>query len=387
MRRPLLVTLFVLLFSWIGLSPQPLAADDNDIEFTGILSAKNGTEWIVDGRTVLVTSDTELESDNGPLNVGACVEVEGELLPDGRVLAEEIESVRASKCAGGGTGPGPGPGDDGDDDDEIELKGVVRSAPPGGRIGTWNIGGRVVIADEKTELDTERGPIETGVCVEVEGRLRPDGSVLAEEIERKSPSECGLPGRDPKNDDDDDDDDDRGKVELEGTIESLPNGLIGMWTVAGRQVLVSATTELEQDDRPFAVGVCVEVEAVRNGAGMLLALEIETESRGDCGSPGGSAGRVELIAELRRIDGPGDWLVGGTRVVLTDDTKLRTQRGPAALGACLRVKGETRADGALIASAIDVRSAAGAARAGPGARSSSKVWCRRVPPTAISASG
>lgn len=73
---------------------QIAVADD---EFYGIIDSrpesKVGT-WVVSGRSIEVTEDAELDEDNGPLRVGACVEVE---IDDGQV--EEIESESPKKCS------------------------------------------------------------------------------------------------------------------------------------------------------------------------------------------------------------------------------------------------------------------------------------------------
>ena len=53
---------------------------------------KVGT-WVIGGRSVEVTKSTELDDDNGPLTIGACVEVD---IDDGKV--DEIESEPAEKC-------------------------------------------------------------------------------------------------------------------------------------------------------------------------------------------------------------------------------------------------------------------------------------------------
>ena len=68
-------------------------------EFHGIIEsrpdAKAGT-WVVGGRSINVTENTKLDEDHGPLNAGACVEVE---LESGPVeVAEKIESEPPSKC-------------------------------------------------------------------------------------------------------------------------------------------------------------------------------------------------------------------------------------------------------------------------------------------------
>lgn len=50
-------------------------------------------------------------------------------------------------------------------------------------IGTWQVGGTTVQVTETTEVDQEMGSLAVGVAVEVEGKVQPDGSILASEIE------------------------------------------------------------------------------------------------------------------------------------------------------------------------------------------------------------
>ena len=50
-------------------------------------------QWVIGGKTVNATAQTELDDRKGPLTVGACVEVE---IDDGAV--EEIEAEKMRKC-------------------------------------------------------------------------------------------------------------------------------------------------------------------------------------------------------------------------------------------------------------------------------------------------
>jgi hypothetical protein len=68
-----------------------------DEEFYGVIEQRpqsNLGMWVIAGQQIEVTKKTELESDHGPLAVGACVEVEHE-----KNVAEEIESVKPEKCS------------------------------------------------------------------------------------------------------------------------------------------------------------------------------------------------------------------------------------------------------------------------------------------------
>jgi hypothetical protein len=67
-----------------------------DEEFYGIIESrpesKIGT-WVIGGRQVEVTEQTEIDEDDGPLAVGACVQVEYK-----GNITEEIESEDKTKC-------------------------------------------------------------------------------------------------------------------------------------------------------------------------------------------------------------------------------------------------------------------------------------------------
>jgi hypothetical protein len=68
-----------------------------DEEFYGVIEQRPQTNlgmWVIAGQQIEVTKKTELESEHGPLAVGACVEVEHD-----KNVAEEIESVKPEKCS------------------------------------------------------------------------------------------------------------------------------------------------------------------------------------------------------------------------------------------------------------------------------------------------
>ena len=59
-----------------------------EVKFTGPITEIGEGKLTLGGRTVIVNEDTEIE---GELQVGLVVEVEGEIQPDGTIVAEEIE--------------------------------------------------------------------------------------------------------------------------------------------------------------------------------------------------------------------------------------------------------------------------------------------------------
>jgi uncharacterized protein DUF5666 len=67
-----------------------------DEEFYGRIDSRpegNAGIWIVSGQQVEVTDKTKIDSDNGPLVVGSCVEVEHK-----KGVVKEIETSKPSKC-------------------------------------------------------------------------------------------------------------------------------------------------------------------------------------------------------------------------------------------------------------------------------------------------
>ena len=66
-------------------------------EFYGTIENRPTTNlgiWVISGQQVEVTDKTDLDADNGPLVVGACVEVEHD-----KGVAEDIESMKPAKCS------------------------------------------------------------------------------------------------------------------------------------------------------------------------------------------------------------------------------------------------------------------------------------------------
>ena len=82
-----------LAFSALAFSLGAVADDD----FYGIVESRpldgDVGEWVIGGRTFTATVPTEIDTDDGPLDIGVCasVDMEGERV-------EEIESEPARKC-------------------------------------------------------------------------------------------------------------------------------------------------------------------------------------------------------------------------------------------------------------------------------------------------
>ena len=301
--------------------------DDDDFEFRGVIEALPNTagfigDWTVSGRKVHVSATTKINQDDGKVMVGATVKVEGVVQTDNSVMAREIE-VQSGQVK------------------EFEFTGTVETLPDTmGRIGDWKVSGTVVHVSAATMIKQESAPVAVGDKVEVEGSKRADGSVDAFEIEVKSDIE---------------DDDNDGEVEFKGAIESLPDtmGRIGVWSVGGRKVNVTAATKISPNAAAAAVGFIVEVEGVKRADGSIDARQIEVKSMGGAGG-----NFVQFEGTVEALPGtPGQigvWTVSGRKVNVTATTKIETNGAPVAVGSKVEVKGALAADGSINAAKIEV---------------------------------
>jgi hypothetical protein len=128
-------------------------ADEDELKFEITGPVESMDPWVVAG--VEFETDEATEIDEG-IAVGDRVKVVGRILEDGRWVAGEIKLIEEDQSL------------------RFEFVGKVASIEP------WVIGGVAVATDENTEI-TEG--IEVGDIVRVEGTIRPDGTLLAEEIE------------------------------------------------------------------------------------------------------------------------------------------------------------------------------------------------------------
>jgi cytoskeletal protein CcmA (bactofilin family) len=293
-------------------------------------------DWRVGGRTIHVSASTRIETEFGPVAVGAFVEVYGSARTDASIDATKIETK--SNAAGG--------------DGRDELKGLIE-ALPAGFVGDWRISGRTVHVTAATMIDQEHGAPAVGASVEVSGMLRADGSFDAARIEVKGASSGP----------------DEGSSTFKGTIESFPStpGFIGDWQVGGRTIHVSSSTRIETVFGPIAVGAFVEVQGARRADGSIDATKIETKS-----NVAGGDGRDELKGAIEALPSAGfigDWRINGRTVHVTSATIINQEHGAAAVGAFVEVTGTRRADGSIDATRIEIQPLSGSSGSGPGGSS------------------
>ena len=267
------------------LASAPAIAKEGIIEINGVVQSKPVSligDWTIAGRTVRTDGATVFKQELGPIGVGALVEVKGTQASDGAVVAQSIEV----KQPAGTTSPPPG-------QLEPEVNGAVEGLPANGLLGTWKVGGRTVTVLTTTQINQEHGGVAIGAIVQVNGTLNADQSITASRIEVKSSTVATPNPATPT-------------VEIQGTIDVLPAGLLGTWTVAGRAVLVDATTVLNAESGSFAVGATVEVHAQLAGRRPNHRDEDRTQGRHWRGSPGrtilGTRHRAATNRSPRRVE-------------------------------------------------------------------------------------
>jgi len=226
----------------------PLPPINVRIKFEGIIQSIDNSQtpavWVINGLTVLVTPDTEIDEEHGPAQVGAWVKVKAHLEPasDGTsyvIVADEIEVKRSPGACF-----------------KVEFYGELMSITTDDSGQTvWIVSGHTVIITAETQIE---GTPEVGAIVKIEGCAQPDGSVIATEVEvRRPPGEGGE------------------EVEFRGPIVEMTDG---QWQVGRWIVLITDSTQISGD--PPDVGDLAEVHGYLNAQGQVVAKEIEVKDVG-----------------------------------------------------------------------------------------------------------
>jgi hypothetical protein len=225
-------------------------AEQAEVEFKGTITSLPPTgfigDWMVGGKIIHVSAATRIDQEEGPVVVGALIQVEGVQRPDGSIDAAKIEVL---------SNPG---GDDG----RSELEGVIQMLPgTTGFIGDWIVSGRTVHVTTATTIDQEHGAVAVGAQVEVKGNLRSDGSLDAVKIEVKAGQQ-----------------DDHADARFKGSIQSLPNtsDMTGDWVISTTMVHVTRATRLSAQHGAFVVGGRVKVTGTQRTDGSIDASRIKS---------------------------------------------------------------------------------------------------------------
>ncbi len=135
--------------------------------------------WKVGGRTVHITSATQIDQTDGAVAKGAKVLVEGYRLKDGSIKATSID-VNPSPSGMFLVTKGK----------EVRFFGTIQSLPSApGWIGNWKVGGRTVHVSTSTLIDQTDRAVAKGAQVLVEGFRLKNGSINATSIDVLAPNQ------------------------------------------------------------------------------------------------------------------------------------------------------------------------------------------------------
>ena len=134
--------------------------------------------WIVNGREVLVTGQTEIEEEHGKVEAGAYVEVEGNYEGNTFTAYEiEVKGDKKSRHKKGAHRKAY----------NSKFYGMIESMPESGYNGVWIVDGRKVEVNKDTIIDETRGKAANGASVKIKG-VRTGNTITAIEIDVKGES-------------------------------------------------------------------------------------------------------------------------------------------------------------------------------------------------------
>lgn len=228
------------------------ADDEDEIELTAPIDSVYNDTLIVGGLTFWTDDNTEIFADDdqplsfGDLQAGMIVEIEGRIIPDNGIYAEEIEVEDFFQ-------------------DELEISGIIDSIG-----GDWLsvLGIRFSVGENTLVFDDDNQPINfadliAGMEVEVHAEPQADGSWLALRIELE---------------------DDQEDLEFTTIIDSIATNSLH---AAGLIFHVDENTlVLDHGNHPISfadlsAGMLVEIKAIPQNNGEYLALRIKLEDSGN----------------------------------------------------------------------------------------------------------
>jgi len=299
--------------------PNPTATSEGAQRWPG--------EWVVSGRTVIVSQQTVIEERNGKVMIGADVEVTGSLASGGKFSATKVTVLPVIQLP-----PLP-----------VSLRGKIESLPTtSDLVGDWKVAGRTIKVTAQTRITGRTTQLVVGALVEVRGTVE-NGQVTASAVtvlgDEATTGNITFVGE-------------ITNIQTSVTSSSGPS-LIGTWKVGERTVQVVAATRIDQSNGQAQVGAIAEVEGTLQPDGAVLAKEIEIKrGTGSTVSYTRFYGTIETLPN----GGPltGTWVVSGRQVTVGARTRIVREHGTPAVGAFVQVEGTQRADGAVDAVVIQV---------------------------------
>jgi len=276
-------------------------------------------DWVVDGVTYRATAGSEFKQEDGAFAVGACVKVHA-LTTTTPATLREVETERAYHCDGQ-SGAGA----------EAEAYGVIQSFPAN-LIGEWNVGGLIYVADAATEFKQEGGPFAVGTTVKVHFSTDAAGANRAREIETKYANDGGG------SDDDGNGSHEGAEGHAYGIADSVPDGLVGAWSIGGVAYTATAGTKFEQSDGPLANGARVKVEYYLGAGGERIAKKIESTSDDGGASSPANTKVFGFVNQMPAGGLVGTWVIDNVTYEAGAGTKFNESDGVLGVGAYVAVE-------------------------------------------------
>ena len=263
--------------------------------------------WTVAGIDFTVNAETKISDRGEPIMLDNWVEVRAVQGAEGFV-AVSIHAV--------------------DDREDVEIYGAIQAFSD----TEWTVSGIVVTANEDTKV---MGEPSVGLLAHVSAKMQEDGTLLARTVKVMWNERGGW--RQPQS--------------IQGKIEALPeSGLIGVWTVDGKQVEVTEQTRVMQ--RKFAVEVGATVRVVGYTEGDLVkALLVVVMGPAEGSKPFQLKGTIETLPAEGML---GEWGVSGKTILVTENTRIAGQQF-VKVGAPVTVVGTEKADGTVNATLIHAK--------------------------------
>jgi uncharacterized protein (TIGR03437 family) len=278
------------------------------------------------------------------LVVTAFLPVAGILAVGSLLLAEDNHG---GKGGGGGT---------------LALTGAVQALPASGLVGLWTIAGNTIQVTTATTVVQASGPVAIGSCVQVFGAAQTyygsaSGSTATEINVISATGGCATA---PVNQ--------QIETEFFGTVQNYPAtpAYLGDWNIGGRTVHASAATRIDIG-HGLAPGACAEVSGLLLSDASVQADRIKIDDdAGACAAGGINVPAPRFVGTVSTLPATGlvgTWIVSGRTISVTAATEIAAATGAITSGACVSVAGVTQSDASILASEIDLESAADCAGA------------------------
>lgn len=310
---------------------------ESESTLSGAIDSITAPSFLVGGRTVTTTTATTFQKSGAQitftdLSVGDSVEAEGAVQTDGSLLARTVRVEDANQESDGGPG---GSGDQGSKGD-VEFTGAL-TAVAGARL---TVGSNTVTVDastriEKADQTIAAAALAVGDKLRVQGTLQADSTVLATEIKVLTAAE-------------------QAQVMVTGPVAAVS---------AADQTFTIGTTLIKTDAHTsfsghgsladLKIGDVVDVEAALQADGSLLALSIHRLEKPETNEVEVKGAIEQLAASSIQVQGKAFAVDAKTEIRQSGKTLLLSD---LKTGQVAEVRGETVADGSLLATRISLES-------------------------------